>query len=132
MLIGCLFSVARERKHKYMFPELQYVNRITQIPLVETGWCYAGNIYNRIKVSQFEYYNDRSLQYFIIFQKFNTLVYWTFGQAESTFYTVLDTAMPAVILFEGPLHAVDKILCKSLDIVEQRVPQINLPPQMVN
>lgn len=59
-------------------------------------------------------------------------MYWTFGQAESSFYMVVNTALPAVVLFESPLHAIDKILCKSLDIVEQRVPSINLPPELVS
>lgn len=58
-------------------------------------------------------------------------MYWTFGQAESSFYMVVNTALPAVVLFEAPLQTIDKILCKSLDIVEQRVPSINLPPELV-
>lgn len=43
----------------------------------------------------------------------------------------MDTALPAVVLLERPLQTLDVILCKSLDVVEQRVPSINLPPQMV-
>lgn len=43
----------------------------------------------------------------------------------------MDTALPAVVLLEKPLQTLDGILCKSLDVVEQRVPSINLPPQMI-
>lgn len=93
-------------------PELESVNRITNIPIVETGWNYAGQLYNRIKKS-------------------NNLFFWTFDQAENSFYAVLNTASPAVFLLEGPLSTIDKIICKSLDVFEQRVPSINLPPQMI-
>lgn len=60
------------------------------------------------------------------------MIYWTLDQAETSLNTALDTAAPAFILFGGPLTTIDKIVCRSLDIVEERVPQINLPPQMVS
>lgn len=58
-------------------------------------------------------------------------MYWTLGTAESSFHTALEVAIPTIAVFEGPLSTVDKLLCKSLDIVEQRVPNIHLPPHMV-
>lgn len=61
------FSVVKNQaKHKYL-PELQSVNRITNIPIIETGWTYAGNIYNKIKVSH---------AFFISFHSFVTPVFW--------------------------------------------------------
>lgn len=99
-------------RSKVNLPELQSINRITNLPIVETGFYYAGNIYNRLKLS-------------------NELIKWTFNQAESSLYNVIDTASPAVLLFEGPLNTIDKILCQSLDFVESKVPAINLPPQMI-
>lgn len=38
---------------------------------------------------------------------------------------------PAVKIIEGPLQRIDQILCSSLDAVEQRVPSVYLPPQLV-
>lgn len=105
--------VHRKSKPKQLnLPELEAVNRITNIPIVETGWSYIGNIYSRFKAS-------------------NNLIHWTFDQAESSLYTVIDTASPAVFLFEGPLSKLDKVLCKSLDLVEQTVPSIYLPPELI-
>ncbi|XP_013137806.1 PREDICTED: lipid storage droplets surface-binding protein 1 isoform X2 [Papilio polytes] len=40
-------------------------------------------------------------------------------------------ALPAVQLLETPIQQLDKFLCKSLDVVEKRVPSIYLPPQMM-
>lgn len=33
---------------------------------------------------------------------------------------------------EGPLHRIDQLLCSSLDAVEQRVPSVHLPPDLVS
>lgn len=59
------------------------------------------------------------------------MINWTFDQAEQSFHTVVDTALPAIVLLEGPLSSIDRIVSKGLDIVEQKVPSINLPPEMV-
>lgn len=50
-----IFSVVRrqtgQNRLKYPLPELQSVNRITNFPIVESGWNFAENFYNRVKVS---------------------------------------------------------------------------------
>ncbi|KRT81683.1 hypothetical protein AMK59_6323, partial [Oryctes borbonicus] len=100
------------KKKQLNLPKMVSVERIINIPIVESGWKYAGNIYNKIKNS-------------------NNLFTWTLDRAEDSIYNVLDTAAPAVFLIEKPLGAIDKVLCRSLDIVEQRVPSITLPPQVI-
>ncbi|GJQ74067.1 hypothetical protein Trydic_g18989 [Trypoxylus dichotomus] len=100
------------KKKQLNLPKMVSVERIINIPIVESGWKYAGNIYNKIKNS-------------------NNLFTWTLDRAEDSIYNVLDTASPAVFLIEKPLGAIDKVLCRSLDIVEQRVPSITLPPQVI-
>ena len=57
---------------------------------------------------------------------------WTFEQAETSFYTVVDSASTAVFLFQTPLKGIDRLLCQSLDFVESKVPSINLPPEVVS
>ncbi|KAK9728299.1 Perilipin family [Popillia japonica] len=99
-------------KKQLNLPKMVAVERIINIPIVESGWKYAGNIYYKIKNS-------------------NNLFTWTLDRAEDSIYNVLDTASPAVFLMEKPLNAIDKVLCRSLDIVEQRVPSITLPPQVI-
>ncbi|KAF7282872.1 lipid storage droplets surface-binding protein 1-like isoform X3 [Rhynchophorus ferrugineus] len=101
-----------QRRQRHSMPELMSVNRITNFPIVESGIMYAENIYSKIKNS-------------------NSLVNWTLAQAENTFFSVVDTAAPAVVLIQGPLSQVDKIVCKTLDIVEEKIPSINLPPEMI-
>ncbi|XP_018321261.1 lipid storage droplets surface-binding protein 1 isoform X2 [Agrilus planipennis] len=96
----------------YQLSKLQSVDRITRLPIVETGWYYAGKVYSKIKTS-------------------NSVVHWAIDQAETTIFNVVDSALPAAVLFEGPLQTVDTVLCKSLDIVEERYPSVKLPPEVM-
>ncbi|XP_063930767.1 lipid storage droplets surface-binding protein 1-like isoform X2 [Zophobas morio] len=100
------------KKAPFRLQNLESVNRITTLPIVESGWHIAGNMYNKIKNS-------------------NNLVYWTLQQAESSIQAAVDTALPTIALFQAPISSIDKVLCKSLDIVEQKVPSIALPPEMI-
>ncbi|KAG5879258.1 hypothetical protein JTB14_012528 [Gonioctena quinquepunctata] len=100
------------KKKQFALHNLESVTRITHIPIVESGWSYAGNIYQKIKDT-------------------NSLVHWTLDTAESSANSVLEVASPAIVLLEGPILSLDKMVCKSLDIVEQAVPSINLPPEMI-
>lgn len=65
------------------------------------------------------------------FQQRNGLFSWSFNTAEGVFLAAVETVQPAVKIIEGPLQRIDQILCNSLDIVEQRIPSVYLPPQMV-
>jgi len=106
------YCLVQTKKKSLNMPELESVSRIYSLPIVETSFNYAEHIYQRIKKS-------------------NSLFNWTLDQAENTIYSVIDTAGPAIIFFQGPLSQVDKIVCKTLDIVEEKVPSINLPPEMI-
>jgi hypothetical protein len=75
-----------------------------------------------------------SSQYFVpvLVQKSNSLVSWGLNTAESTVQAALQTTLPAVIVLERPIAIVDSLLCKSLDIVEERIPVVTLPPALVS
>lgn len=50
------FSVPTARKRQLAIQDLESFNRITNLPIVESGWNYAGNIYNKVKVGiQFDF-----------------------------------------------------------------------------
>lgn len=91
---------------------MEAVARFSSIPIVETGMKTAGGIYQRVKKS-------------------NGLINWTFEIYENTAFALIDSFRPAVRIIEGPLHKLDQMMCKSLDLVENRVPLVYLPPQMV-
>nr|CAI5818238.1 unnamed protein product [Callosobruchus analis] len=110
--LSAIFSVAPTTRKQFSLQELESVNRITNLPIVETGLGYAENVYNRIKKS-------------------NNLLNWTLVQAEHSAQSVLEVATPVIVLFNRPISTIDKLVCKSLDVVEHTVPQINLPPQMI-
>lgn len=70
--------------------------------------------------------------FFLYLQNSNSLIHWTLDSAEHSAQSVLEAASPAMILLKGPITSIDQIVCRSLDIVEQTVPSINLPPEMVS
>lgn len=91
---------------------MEAVERFGNIPLVETGLKTAENVYITIKDS-------------------NRLFHWYFDTAEATVFSVIESIQPAVKLFENPLKRIDQNMCRILDIVEQHLPMVYLPPQMV-
>lgn len=100
-------------KHRHSgLPQMESVVRIQNIPLVETGLKTAESFYNRVKQS-------------------NSLINWGFNTAESVSLAAIESVKPFVQLAEGPISKIDQVVCKSLDIVEQRVPSVYLPPEMM-
>lgn len=95
-------------------PHLESLSRIYSIPLVESGCNYAGSFYTALKRS-------------------NSLTNWSCEKAEMSIHLAVDNALPIAVALvgNGPISAVDKMLCKSLDILDKSVPSIYLPPQMV-
>jgi perilipin-2 len=91
---------------------LETFDRISSIPLVENGIKHAEQLYKRVK-------ND------------NRLFSWYFQNAESTVLAAYESIEPAVRLFESPLKRLDNVMCKCLDIVEQRIPLVYLPPELM-
>ncbi|KDR24318.1 lipid storage droplets surface-binding protein 1 isoform X2 [Zootermopsis nevadensis] len=110
-----MFRSARRKRgeadmaDRQQFPHLVSVTRIVKLPIVETSWHLATDVYARIKKS-------------------NSLVSWGLNTAESSVQVALETTLPAMIVLERPFALIDSLLCKSLDIVEERVPLVTLPP----
>jgi hypothetical protein len=57
---------------------------------------------------------------------------WGLKTAESTVQAAFETTLPAVVVLERPIALIDSLLCKSLDVVEERIPVITLPPALVS
>lgn len=93
-------------------PRMESISRFGSIPVVETGLKTAGTVYQIVKTS-------------------NGLFNWGFETAETVTYALVDSLRPAAKLIEGPLHQLDSFMCKSLDFVEQKVPSMYLPPEMM-
>lgn len=91
---------------------LEAIDRLGSIPLVETSFKRVENIYAKVKNN-------------------NRLFNWYFDTAEATIFAAYESVQPAVKLFEAPLKQLDNVLCKSLDILEQRIPLVYLPPEMM-
>ncbi|XP_070136840.1 lipid storage droplets surface-binding protein 1 isoform X2 [Drosophila bipectinata] len=90
---------------------LEAIDRITSIPLVESSVKRVETIYDKVKNN-------------------NRLFSWYFETAEATITAAYETVQPAVKLFEPSLRRLDNVMCKSLDILEQRIPLVYLPPEM--
>ncbi|EDV94987.1 lipid storage droplets surface-binding protein 1 [Drosophila grimshawi] len=91
---------------------MEAIDRITSIPLVESSVKRVENIYDKVKNN-------------------NRLFSWYFETAEATITAAYETVQPAVKLFEMPIKRLDNVMCKSLDILEQRIPLVYLPPEMM-
>lgn len=91
---------------------MESISRFGSIPVVETGIKTAGKVYQKVKTS-------------------NGLFNWGFETAELVTYALVDSLRPAAKLIEGPLHQLDNFMCKSLSFVEQKVPSMYLPPEMM-
>lgn len=100
--------------HKTPVIRMESFERFSSIPVVETTAKTALNVYNRVKNS-------------------NRLVNWYFNVSENIALAVLESFTPALKLsvIEGPLSKIDSVGVKILESVEQTVPNINLPPQMI-
>ncbi|XP_046967406.1 lipid storage droplets surface-binding protein 1 isoform X4 [Vanessa cardui] len=93
-----------------VLPRLEALQRVANIPIVESGIEVTEKIYSRIRES-------------------NPLIRWYLTLGEKSLATGVQLALPAVQLLETPIHQFDRFLCMSLDVVEKRVPSIHLPPQ---
>ncbi|KAI5634413.1 perilipin family domain-containing protein [Phthorimaea operculella] len=91
-------------------PKFEVVSRVASIPIVESSIDVTEKVYHKIRES-------------------NVLIRWYLTLGEKSLSTGVALALPAVSLFESPLHQLDRFLCKSLDAVGERVPSIYLPPQ---
>lgn len=100
--------------HKNPAIRMESFERFTSIPVVESTAKTALNVYNRVKNS-------------------NRLVNWYFNVSENIALAVLESFTPALKLsvIEGPLSKIDNVGVKILESVEQTIPNINLPPQMI-
>ncbi|XP_072748792.1 lipid storage droplets surface-binding protein 1 [Anoplolepis gracilipes] len=103
---------ANVRRRHSDLPHFESVARISSFPIVESGIHIAGNVYRKIKRS-------------------NSLMNWSLDTAEQSLAIATTTARPAIFAFNGPITTIDQLLCKGIDIVEQRVPAVHLPPQLM-
>lgn len=93
-------------------PRMESITRFGSIPVVETGLKTANTVYHKVKES-------------------NGLFNWGLETAEAITYAFVDSLRPAAKLIGGPLLRLDNFMCKSLDFVEQKVPSMYLPPEMM-
>ncbi|XP_075147551.1 lipid storage droplet-1 isoform X2 [Haematobia irritans] len=91
---------------------LETFDRLGSIPLVESSLKQAEALYGKVKAS-------------------NRFINWYFETAEYTILSAYESVKPAVKLFEVPIKRLDNVMCKSLDILEQHIPVVYLPPEMM-
>lgn len=129
--------------NKSGLPQLEVVSRVAAIPIVGSGIEITEKVYRKVRVSYNRQKNLRfkkqnvgnctKNEYFIFnAQESNILIRWYLRLSEKSLATGVQLALPAVLLFESPIHQLDRFLCKSLDAVGERVPSIYLPPQAVS
>lgn len=91
---------------------LESIDRLSSIPIIEHSIKRVENFYTKMKNS-------------------NSVFNWYIGSAENTFFSTYEAFQPVIKLIENPLKHLDNIMCKSLDVLEQRLPSVYLPPELV-
>ena len=93
---------------------LESVNKISQLPVVESTLGLASDLYKKVKDS-------------------NSMVSAALDRAESTTQSVVtravDMGRPVAARLQGPIQRVDSALCTGIDYVESKVPAVKLPPK---
>lgn len=93
---------------------LESVNKITQLPVVESTIGLASDMYKKVKDS-------------------NAMVSAALGAAESTAQSAVNKAVevgrPVAARLQGPIQRVDSALCTGIDYVESKVPAVKLQPK---
>lgn len=64
-------------------------------------------------------------------QKSNALFTWSLDKFETTLFGAVDTLRPGFKLLESTINQFDTLVCKSLDLMEAKVPNIYLPPTIM-
>lgn len=80
------------------------------------------------------YWRDKDrplIPFFTCLQKSNALFTWSMDKLETTLFGAVDTLRPGFKLFEGTISQFDSLVCKSLDLMEQKVPNLYLPPTIM-
>lgn len=91
---------------------METIEKFSSIPIIETGLNTGLRVYNRVK-------------------RTNRLVYWGFETSENVALSMIESIRPAVRFIEGPLESIDKLGLKVLESVEEKMPNLYLPPQMI-
>lgn len=91
---------------------MESIEKFTSIPVVESCIGTGMNIYNRVK-------------------RTNSLIFWGLETSENVAMSMIESVRPAIRLLEGPLEAIDKLGLKVLEQVEEKVPNLYLPPQIM-
>lgn len=92
--------------------KMETIEKFSSIPIVESGIKTGMNIYNRVK-------------------KYNRLLNWGLETSENVALSMIESIRPAVKFIEGPLEKIDQFGMKVLDMAEEKVPNLYLPPQMI-
>lgn len=108
----CVRPVNSTIKRSNSGVRMETIEKFSSIPIVESGLQTTMMIYNRVK-------------------KTNRLMLWGFEKSEAIVSSVLESLHPAIRFIEGPLEKIDRVGLKVLDLVEEKVPNLYLPPQML-
>jgi len=91
---------------------METIEKFSSIPVIESGLNAGLKIYYRVKHT-------------------NRLVNWGLETSENVAFSVIESIRPAIRLIEGPLETIDKLGLKVLEHVEEKMPNLYLPPQMI-
>ncbi|XP_018055716.1 PREDICTED: lipid storage droplets surface-binding protein 1 isoform X1 [Atta colombica] len=114
LLLATIFHMGEtnaKRRHSDL-PHFKSVTKLSSLPIIESGIYIANNVYTRIKRS-------------------NSLMNWSLDTAEQSLAIATAKARPVIVALNRPIMTIDQLLYKGIDIVEQKVPAVQLPPHVI-
>lgn len=112
LILIAQFTVQSTIKRTNSGVNMETIEKFSSIPLVESGINTGLRVYNRVK-------------------RTNRLMFWGLETSENVALSMIESIRPVVRFIEGPLEAIDKIGLKVLERVEEKMPNLYLPPQMI-
>jgi perilipin-2 len=91
---------------------METIEKFSSIPLIESGINTGLKVYNRVK-------------------RTNRILYWSLETSENVALSMIESIRPALEIMQGPLETIDKLGLKVLECVEEKMPNLYLPPQMI-
>nr|BAN20534.1 lipid storage droplets surface binding protein 2 [Riptortus pedestris] len=93
-------------------PQIHVIDKLREIPLVQSAYSTSTGVYNRVKES-------------------SALLTWTLQSAEGAFMTAMGAVAPVANKLQQPIHVVDDTLCKGIDVLQEKVPIVKEQPAQI-
>lgn len=112
---------------------METIEKISSIPIVgeQLNSYEVKSNYTTAIISYLESGINSGVKLYNRVKKSNRIFNWYLSTSENIVLSVYESVNPALKFFEAPVAKVDRVGVKILDCIEQKAPNLYLPPQML-